>query len=61
MEASSNKRSVDLAPYFFQLATNLASPFIRGKVTDKSRKVERREEQELFTALNYAGGGCEKR
>lgn len=61
VEASSGERTVDLAPHFFQLATDLASSFIRGKVTDKSHEAERKEEEDFLTALKYAGGGCEKR
>jgi len=61
MEASSDKRTVDLAPYFFQLATDLASSFIRGKTTINSQQSEKKEEEEFLTAMKYAGGGCEKR
>jgi cytochrome P450 len=61
MEAASDKRTVDLAPYFFQLATNLASSFIRGKTTINSGKSEKKDEEDFLTAMKYAGGGCEKR
>ncbi|KAF2676344.1 cytochrome P450 [Lentithecium fluviatile CBS 122367] len=61
MDASSDKRTVDLAPYFFKLATDLASSFIRGKSTIDSEDSEKKEENDFLTAMKYAGGGCEKR
>jgi cytochrome P450 len=61
MKAASGKRTIDLAPYCFTLATNLATSFIRGKSTIKSSQAEKQEEQEFLDAMKHAGGGCEKR
>jgi cytochrome P450 len=61
MEAAAGKQTVDLAPYCFTLATNLATSFVRGKSTIKASQAEKQEEQEFLDAMKHAGGGCEKR
>jgi cytochrome P450 len=60
-DAASGKRTVDLAPYLFQLGTDLATLFILGKSTTNAQEAEKKAEAEFLTGMKYAGGGCEKR
>lgn len=58
---SANGKPVNLAPYFFHLAADLAMLFIRGKSTDSFEHSITKKENQFLEAMKLVGVGCGRR